>query len=369
MVDARTLAHEAASSRGDRRQFVLFQVLVWLLLATVMVLPGFSLPVRSWAQVALWVSLWAVLGVAISSGLAAVLVHVPDRLLRGMAVVGVMLAASVLASALWGSLLLAAEPLIGREPWAPPDVPQRRYLMVNFTRGVFFLGLWSALFLVNLLASRVQREREHSVRAQALADQAHLQLLRSQINPHFLFNALNSVVALIAEDPRAAKTMVRDVASLLRRALDADGGRDTTVAQELEFVRLYVKCEEVRFESRLQVSFEVGEDVLALPVPPMLLHPLVENAIKHGLRGAVSGPLVVRVSVGRVDDELVFEVANSGTLEASTDALLPPPSGIGLKNVRARLATLFPQRHSFSLVERDGQVLARLTLPVTRGTS
>ncbi len=354
-------------SRGDRRQFAGFQVLVWLLMSTVMVLPALSLPVLSWSQALGWVLVWALVGVACSSVLAVAFVHVPDRMLRGLRVVGVMLAGCLVASTVWGSVMLAAEPLIGREPWAPPNVPRTQYVFVNFMRGTFFFGLWSALFLVNLLTARVQRAREHSVRAQGLADQAHLQLLRSQINPHFLFNALNSVVALIAENPRAAKTMVRDVASLLRRSLDADGRKDTTVEQELEFVRLYVKCEEVRFESRLQVSFDVGEGVLALPVPPMLLHPLVENAIKHGMHGAVNGPLMVRIGVHRVGDELVFEVANSGSLKVPVDAVLPAPSGIGLVNVKGRLATLFPERHAFTLAEREGQVVATLRLPIAGG--
>jgi LytS/YehU family sensor histidine kinase len=97
----------------------------------------------------------------------------------------------------------------------------------------------------------------------------------------------------------------------------------------------------------------------------MLLHPLVENAIKHGMHGAVNGPLTVRVAVHRIGDELVFEVANSGTLAAPVDAVLPVPSGIGLANVKGRLAALFPDRHAFTLVEREGQVVATLRLPLT----
>jgi LytS/YehU family sensor histidine kinase len=314
-----------------------------------------------------WVVGWALVGVLCSTALAALYTRLPDRLLRGFPVFGVLLAACLTASVAWTLAMLGLEPVLGREPWAPPGVGLELHLAVGFFRGTFFFVLWSALFLVNLLSRRVQRQREDAVRAQALADQAQLQLLRSQVNPHFLFNALNSVVALIGEDPKAAKTMVRDVSALLRTSLDADGGRATSVAHELDFVRLYLKCEQVRFEDRLRVSWEVEDGVQALQVPPMLLHPLVENALKHGMHGAVDVPLEVRITVRREGRDLVLEVANSGTLTPPAGALLPPPSGIGLKNVRSRLAHLFPGRHGFGLEEAGGWVTARLTLPAEPG--
>jgi LytS/YehU family sensor histidine kinase len=270
----------------------------------------------------------------------------------------------VLSSVVWTLGLLAFEPLVGREPWAPPNVTAKEQLFFGTIRGFFFFILWSGAFLVNLLSSRVQRAVEHSARAQALADEAQLQLLRSQINPHFLFNALNSVIGLIGENPRGAQSMVRDVASLLRKALDADARKETSVEQELELVRLYVRCEQVRFEARLEVAFEIADEAKGLAMPPMLLQPLVENAIKHGMQAAVDAPLKVRVSARREGEALVLEVANSGSLLRRESAILPEPSGIGLRNVQGRLSQLYPGAPRFALTEREGWVLARIELPL-----
>jgi LytS/YehU family sensor histidine kinase len=116
----------------------------------------------------------------------------------------------------------------------------------------------------------------------------------------------------------------------------------------------------VRFEERLVVTWDLEQSALPLRMPPMLLHPLVENAIKHGMRGL---PLELNVSVRRSGGRLVFEVSNSGSLSPPVDALLPPTSGIGLRNVTARLAQLYPGTSAFELTERDGRVVAHLELP------
>jgi two-component system, LytTR family, sensor kinase len=136
------------------------------------------------------------------------------------------------------------------------------------------------------------------------------------------------------------------------------------LADEIAFVRLYLKCEQVRFEGRLRVSWDVAPNAEALLVPPMLLHPLVENAIKHGQQA--DRPLEVHISARRQGSSLVLEVRNSGTLERATTDLLPAGPGVGLQNVRGRLTHLFPGAHTFSLFETDGKVVARLTIPGAR---
>jgi two-component system LytT family sensor kinase len=346
-----------------RGRFLLFQGVIWELLSVIVVLPAVRFPGVGIAECAGWISAWAALGLLCSSALAVLYGRLAERHLRGargILVIGLVCPAM---AGVWSLALAALEPLVGREPWAPLDAPALLHLAVGLVRGTFLLGLWSALFLVSLLSRRVLAAREHSVRAQALADRMQLAVLRSQINPHFLFNALNSVVALIGENPRAAQGMVRDVATLLRASLDADARRETTVAQELSFVRLYLKCEQVRFEERLVVNWDVDPAVDTASVPPMMLHPLVENAVKHGMAGAVDAPLQVRITARRNGDTLDFEVANTGTLAASADAGLHASPGIGLRNVRGRLAHLFPGRHVFELVERDGWVVAHMRMP------
>lgn len=349
----------AEASWLQRHPFIVFQASVWTLLTGLALLPSLrtEAPLRDGVA---WVAVWTCSGVLWSSLFAALLERVPEEKLRGLRLLMLALPLALILALGWALTLWAFEPLVGTEPWLPPGMPKGREHEIAFARGAMLLLMWSGLFLVNLLSTRVQAARERQLKAQAMADQAQLQLLRSQLNPHFLFNALNSVVALVDEAPRRAQTMVRDVSTLLRKALDTDGTRESTVSDELDFIKLYLKCEGVRFEERLVVTWELEPSALPLRMPPMLLHPLVENAIKHGMRGQT---LLLNVAVRRAGGRLVFEVSNSGSLNPPVDALLPPSSGIGLRNVTARLAQLYPGTSSFELFEREGRVVAHLELP------
>ena len=236
--------------------------------------------------------------------------------------------------------------------------------MFHTLREMLILGTWSAVFLLTMLSDRVKRARERSVVASALSQQAQLRLLRAQINPHFLFNALNSIVALIHEDSRRAQEMVRDVARLLRRAIGADDKEWVSLGKELDFIELYLRCEKVRFEERLQVEIEVPDPVLSQPVPAMILHPLVDNALKHGMRG--KEPLRLRITGKFEAGRVSLEAANTGTLreshEATYDTVTGPRAGTGsgIKSVTERLEALFPGSHTFELREADGWVKARI---------
>lgn len=227
--------------------------------------------------------------------------------------------------------------------------------MLRTLNQVLVLGTWSAVFLLLLLSRRVQSARERSATATAAAQQAQLQVLRAQLNPHFLFNALNSVVALVDEDGERAKEMIRTTANLLRRAIRAGADEWTPLADELEFVDLYLRCEKVRFEERLEVRVQVDEATRVCLIPAMLLHPLVENAVKHGMLGA--GRLQLTVAGERRGNRVHLEIAHPGRL--MTEPALPG-TGTGLKSVRARLEALLPGRHIFELRESRGIVCACL---------
>lgn len=340
--------------------FARFQLGIWSLVTTTMLLPAYGHPAVAWVDAVRWIVEWTSLGLLLSTGIGLALSRLPTEHLRGLRAVMLTVGVSLLASALWTGLEWALVPLLGGDPFLPPGVTVGRHFVMSLLRGSFLLGFWTALFFVMLLVARVQQERERAALARATAHEAQLELLRSQLNPHFLFNALNSVVALVGENPKAAQGMVRDVSTLLRRALDADGKKDTTLAQELDFVRLYLKCEQVRFEDKLHVEFDVAPGLEGLWVPPMVLHPLVENAVKHGMRQLSTPSLRVRVSARRAGAELHLEVANTGRLVSPG----PDSSGIGLRNVRERLAQLFPGRSRFEVLEREGEVVAAVSLPV-----
>ena len=185
-------------------------------------------------------------------------------------------------------------------------------------------------------ASRRSRERQAQAEAlQHLAREQELRTLRAQLNPHFLFNALNTISADVGRDPDHARESIGQLAGLLRYALDA-GHRDLVpLADEIAFVRDYLDLEQARMGDRLQVSLDIDPDALDTSVPPMAVQTLVENAVRHGLAPARDGGTLT-VSVAVVDEGVEIHVEDTGV-----GATGPPGDGIGLANTDERLRLLF----------------------------
>ncbi len=358
----------ASDPPNSGARFWATQLAGWALIHAVMFIPTHGLATMLGAttrEVLVHSAVSTAFAVPVSSALGWLYMRLPERRLRGAHAIASVLMASLVGSALWTAAQFGFTLATGIGPWLPPQMQGAWYAFPMFAmlRGTTMLGTWSALFLVVLLARRVQVARERAIFASALVHEAQLQLLRSQLNPHFLFNALNSVIGLTSEEPKRAQQMVRDLASLLRHALDGTRSRNATVGDELEFIRLYLRCEKVRFERRLQVDLDVPDELLKRPLPSMLLHPLVENAIKHGMRG--KEPLKLRVG-GRLEgDRIVLEVANSG--DVSTPRRTPQPgTGTGLRSVRERIRAFFPDDGNFELTDGEGWVTARIQYtPIT----
>ncbi len=277
----------------------------------------------------------------------------------GCAVLGAGFFLVYRALLLWFDLLAPGEPFL-RWPAAARSLLGFTFALLAWTGVWFGVVFWQA-----------------SQASQLRAQEAKLQMLAYQLNPHFLFNALNSLRAMIGEDRARARRMVTELAEFLRYALVHRPLEHTTLAEELEAVENYLAIEKIRFEDRLAVAFEVDRTAAGAGVPAFLLHPLVENALRHGSGGSPGHPLHVRLCARTEADRLVLEVWNSGTLSpASVDghggALVASDrdptagTGIGLANVRARLDALYPGRHRFALTEVDGGVLARIELPLAR---
>ena len=218
------------------------------------------------------------------------------------------------------------------------------------------LTAWSALYFGVKYWRQWQAERENALASAALADRAQLEMLRYQINPHFLFNSLNSIRASIDEDADRARRMVTQLSEFLRYSLLHHGAAEVALAEEVEAVRNYLAIEQTRFEERLEVDFRIEEAAEGLPTPSFLLNPLVENAIKHGLKSSAR-PLRVRVSAKVEDGALILEVANTGSLSGECTG-----TGVGLRNTRERLEKVSGGRGRLELFEEGGWVRARVTL-------
>lgn len=181
-------------------------------------------------------------------------------------------------------------------------------------------------------------------------------MLRNQLNPHFLFNSLNSIQGLVYENPGLADSMISELSEFLRYSLQYNTRVLVTVNEELEILKKYLSIEKIRYEERLEYEITAEDDLLNQEIPSFITQPLVENSIKHGLSNNPAG-IKVLVNVYCVTNLLTIEVANTGTL---TSANWTP--GTGIKNILERLEKMYPGKNSFSLLEEGGMIKAKIQI-------
>ena len=215
---------------------------------------------------------------------------------------------------------------------------------------------------------REARDRQmQALELAGLLHQAQLEALRSQLNPHFLFNALHSMAELVHSDPKLAEQLLVRLGELLRQVLQSSARQEVTLAEELEFIRGYLDIEQMRLGERLKVDWDVESAALQARVPSLVLQPLVENAIQHGI-AAVTGPGTLLLVARRDGEFLQLEVRDNGPgLARSQDTQGPgngSGNGIGIANTRARLERLYGARQSFDLQAGDG-LAVRLRIPLS----
>lgn len=231
---------------------------------------------------------------------------------------------------------------------------------------LFFYVLFYWLFVLGQHGWHYfQQARERERQAAALATelvQARLETLRMQLNPHFLFNTLNTISALVHDNPKAADRMVVRLSELLRRTLDQTTHHEVPLRQELDFLKGYLEIEQMRFADRLSVAITVEPGTEDLLVPRLILQPLVENAIRHGIEPREDMGRV-DISARRADDKLELKVRDNGNGLPEANSL-PHREGIGLSNTRSRLAHLYGPQHRFDLAPVPGGGLeVRLVIP------
>ena len=242
-------------------------------------------------------------------------------------------------------------------------------MLFGFHPAVLTYGTILALQTGWLYYRRFLERRDEAARLELRAAELQSQLvqsqlgaLKAQLQPHFLFNTLNAIVSLVRQGRNAqAETMLGRLADLLRAVLEDASAQEVPLRRELDYARTYLAIEQVRFEDRLRVDFEVEPGVLDALVPHLVLQPIVENALRHGLgRSASAGRVAIRAR--RDGERLVLVVDDDGPGLAPPDPRRPP--GIGLVNTRARLARLYGDVASLELVEaRPHGVTVTLTLP------
>jgi len=226
--------------------------------------------------------------------------------------------------------------------------------------GVLLYGMILIIDYALQYQRRYQQNLLRTAQLETQLAQAQLQALKMQLHPHFLFNTLNAISVLIGKEPELARQTLRRLSELLRLALENAGTQLVPLKTELDFLQRYLQIERTRFEDRLNVQMNIAEEALPALVPNLILQPLVENAIQHGVMEQ-RGPARLEISAQRANGSLRLQVRDNGKGLAGNGA---HKTGIGLQNTRARLAKLYGERGRFSLAEvESGGVIAAIDIP------
>jgi two-component system sensor histidine kinase AlgZ len=346
--------------------------------------PIFARPLRLLPYLGAWVPVGFVLagllesGVSLASGPALVFV-LPLTLLYGLfclsawwvcrarpltsdtwaPVVVAQLRAAVQTSAVWVAVAVVWGAVLSRVfhyPIAWREFASSLFVLLAAGMPLYLLSSVVHYLLLALEASHEATERV--LESQVAARESELRAVRAQLNPHFLFNSLNSINALVGSDPEGARRMCEGLGDFLRRTLALGARARVTLGEELALVDRYLAIEQVRFGDRLAVERAIEPDALACALPPLLLQPLVENAIKHGVAGRIEGGTLV-IAAARRGERLVVRLENP----VDDDVAVNKGEGLGLDIVRRRLLVLGEEDASLVVTREPGSYRVTLDLP------
>jgi two-component system, LytTR family, sensor kinase len=235
-------------------------------------------------------------------------------------------------------------------------------------RSTFILFIWCSLYFSIKLWQQSVRERERLLRAEAEVRDVRLSALRYQLNPHFLFNSLNAVSTLVLEEnPSAATRMLAQIGEFLRTILDDEAAPETPLSQEIAFAEQYLAIEQTRLGPRLRVDMAISPETLDALVPSMLLQPLIENAVRHGVAPVVEGG-TIRIESKLHGARLQIRIQNSGPANSRLAMPNDSATGIGINNTAERLKALYAADHKFVLQwPETGGCEVTVDLPFRKG--
>ncbi len=225
-----------------------------------------------------------------------------------------------------------------------------------------FALLWSVIYFAFHFFDRAREQELINLQLESSQKDSELNNLKNQLNPHFMFNSMNSIRALVDEDPNLAKKSITQLSNLLRSSLLLGNKRLISLQEEMTIVSDYLNLEKIRFEERLTIKIEVGEELNSCLVPPLMIQTLTENAIKHGIsKRAKGGKVKIKSYLSEEDNCLVVEVWNDGTFKPQ----LKSKEGIGLENTQQRLKILFGKQALVKIENVEGMVRTTLKIPKT----
>jgi two-component sensor histidine kinase len=226
-------------------------------------------------------------------------------------------------------------------------------------QNIILIGIWLLIYIVYHYVEKNRKDQVDRLKLESSIKELELKTIKSHINPHFIFNSLNSIRALVDENPTRARTAITELSNILRSSMQAEKAETVSLEKELNIVKDYLALEQMRFEERLKIELEIDEDTLDQQVPPMMLQTLVENAIKHGISKQINGG-TVKVVTDFKDDNLELSVQNTGQLNDKING-----DGFGIKSTEDRLNLMYQGKATFSIKNLNGSMVeSKVTMPV-----
>jgi LytS/YehU family sensor histidine kinase len=238
------------------------------------------------------------------------------------------------------------------------QISETQVIVSNSFYAFVYLFMWNSIYLIYHYIVASRRQKMDTLKLESLVKEQELKTIKSHINPHFIFNALNSIRALIDENPSRARDAITELSNILRSSMQSENLETVPLEKELSIVKDYLALEHMRFEDRLRVEYDIEEETLDQPVPPMMLQTLVENAIKHGISRYENGGVVRIISDFR-DNAHELIVRNTGKLNGGLNK-----DGFGLSSTANRLGLIYGSKASFDIRETNGNMVeARVRIP------
>lgn len=266
---------------------------------------------------------------------------------------------TILFAIIYACTDVAITRMLGLSDDSGPKLSLINEITRNAINNFFLLLIWNLIYYTYHYVERNRRQQVDTLKLQSLVKELELKTIKSHINPHFIFNALNSIRALVDENPTRARTAITELSNILRSSMQAEKLETVPLEKELCIVKDYLALEKMRFEERLNIEMDIDEDTLNQPVPPMMLQTLVENAIKHGISKKINGG-TIRIVSDYVGNNHEILVQNSGQLNGYING-----DGFGIKSTQDRLNLLYQGKAKFDIKNLNADIVeSKITMPV-----
>lgn len=306
---------------------------------------------------------FSILGLLMTHSLRIVILKLSIFTKKAATQIWIILALTLLTSCVAGIVEMIVYKQLGLLSKGEILITNKSLILIFLNNSLAWFSyfiIWSAVYFIYHYVSAAQREQIDNLELKSHIKELELKTIKTHINPHFIFNALNGIRALVDENPQRARTAITELSNILRSSINIDKSETVLLTDELNIIKDYLALEQMRFEDRLRIQYDIEDKSTSQPVPPMMLQMLVENAIKHGISHEVNGGLV-KLAASLNDHTLALSVENTGQLREAQGE-----GGFGIMSIRERLKLMYGSNATFSIKQSAPHtVTATLKLPVT----